>query len=331
MHSKEFFNSLDYIYIALMFFSTAMGFLRGFIKDFFSSCAWFGSGFGAIFLAPHLTPMVISSIRNEKIARVVALVLAYLILLIISLLIVGSISQKIRQGVLSGVDKAVGVLFGLFRGIALLICICLVMLSLDIPRNKYEIVRRSKLSPVLFSMAEFLMPQMSKLGLTEQKKLSISQKIVEESGKNNERGAKGRDRTEEPLGIAIKKRPSREKKVIQKIDRSVATPVKAIHSGQSGRRQASLGEEEGIQPTDEKESLLQQIQNKMLHLFSHNKAVEKIESNEVQQISTQESSGVKRAKYGSMSLLEARQRRREQRQATQRQKEIQKKLDKSNP
>jgi uncharacterized membrane protein required for colicin V production len=162
MNNVEFFNLLDYVYIALLFFSTIAGFIRGFVRDFLSTCAWFGSGFAAVFVAPHLVPFLGGVIHNLTVARSVAILVSYLTILIILLLIVGALSKNVKSGSLSGVDRAVGVLFGLFRGIGVLVCFCVLMGTFEIPRNRYAITENSKITTILFNVFKPWIPQTAK-------------------------------------------------------------------------------------------------------------------------------------------------------------------------
>jgi uncharacterized membrane protein required for colicin V production len=158
MSNAEFFNFLDYIYIALLFFSTVAGFMRGFTRDFLSTCAWIGSGIVTAFVVPHLIPIVNRIIQNVTMARYVATFVSYIGILIVSLVTIGVMSKNVKESSLSGVDRAVGVLFGLFRGIGMLACFCFLLTSVEIPLHEYAIVKSSKLSTILFNLIKPLSP-----------------------------------------------------------------------------------------------------------------------------------------------------------------------------
>ncbi|MDR2645991.1 MAG: CvpA family protein [Holosporaceae bacterium] len=152
MSNAEFFNFLDYVYIALLFFSTVAGFMRGFTRDFLSTCAWIGSGIVTAFVVPYLIPIANKIIKNVTMARYVATFISYIGILMVSLVAIGIMSKNVKESSLSGVDRAVGVLFGLFRGIGVLACFCFLLTSVEIPFHKYAIVKNSKLSLILFDL-----------------------------------------------------------------------------------------------------------------------------------------------------------------------------------
>ncbi len=160
--SREFFNSLDYLYIAITFISGAVGFSRGFTKDFLSSCAWFGGAFLAIFIAPYLAPRLAVYIGNPTLLRCAAILLAYVIVLITLLLTINLISQHVKRTLFVGLDRALGVLFGIFRGIGILVCSCILFLLFGFQQNHYRWIQRSKLSPTLFDFSRSLMPKIVK-------------------------------------------------------------------------------------------------------------------------------------------------------------------------
>jgi membrane protein required for colicin V production len=304
MNSGEFFNFLDYIYIILMFSSTMFGFVRGFIKDFFSTCAWFGSGFIAILASPYLIPFVYERVPNMAIARCVTIVIVYLIVLVIFLLIVSLMSQNVKRGVLSGVDRAVGVLFGLFRGLGVLICFCILMIIFEVPRDKYEIVKYSKLSVILFDISELLIPQMMQLGI-----LDKTQKphLLLQTGKSREkspRKIKFDSMDKSGKGILIKK----EKELVEAQRKTMIEPEK-----KKRKRRISFDFFKRIKLFIEKLFIKQPIERK----------IERIPSTSIQRIN--------KPQYGSMSLMEARIRRRAQRKAEKLKKELEKLLDRETP
>jgi membrane protein required for colicin V production len=156
--NAEFFSFLDYIYIALLFFSTVAGFMRGFTRDFLSACAWIGSGIVTAFVVPYLMPIANRIIQNTTMARYVATFASYIGILIISLVTIGIMSKNVKESPLSGVDRAVGVLFGLFRGIGVLACFCFLLTSMEIPFHEYAFVENSRLSTILFDLVKRCFP-----------------------------------------------------------------------------------------------------------------------------------------------------------------------------
>ncbi len=150
MTNSSFFNCLDYIYIAIMLISSVFGFIKGFTRSFLSLCAWICSGFLSIIISPYLYPFTKKYFTEPSIVQGVSTGISYILILIILLLITHLISDSIKRSVLSGLDRAIGVLFGLFRGIFLPFCICTIFLIFDIAKKKFAIIDQSKISGILF-------------------------------------------------------------------------------------------------------------------------------------------------------------------------------------
>ena len=165
MNSSEFFNMLDYIYIGIMLLSALVGLFRGFSRDFFGTCAWIFSGFLSVFAAPVLYKPVGQYITDELLLRGVCLVMAFLMLLAIFLLMTGLISSKVKESVFSGVDRAAGALFGLIRGMFVVFSIFIMLLVFEVPRDRFAIVKDSKISTVLYSHAKDIVAFMEKIKL----------------------------------------------------------------------------------------------------------------------------------------------------------------------
>lgn len=173
MHNTEFLNILDYISLAIIFISLFVGFFKGFIKDFFGSGAWFASAFAASLISPYMTPMIHLYVSHVWASKVIAILIAYIIILITLKLTINIFAQYIRTSFLSGIDRAFGTLFGLIRGIAILLCSCVLALNFNFSPLRHKITAESKISLIMFHWAYQLMP---KIGLNVPKDVVIPNK-----------------------------------------------------------------------------------------------------------------------------------------------------------
>jgi uncharacterized membrane protein required for colicin V production len=113
-------------------------------------------------------------VHNPSIARGVAIFASYLSVLMVFLLIISTASKNIKQGPLSGVDRAVGVLFGLLRGIGVLVCFCFLLATFEVPRDKYSFMKNSKFTVLLFDLIDPWIPQVVERGIIARTKKAIS-------------------------------------------------------------------------------------------------------------------------------------------------------------
>lgn len=159
MNNPEFFNVLDYIWLAILFVSLFVGFIKGFIKDFFGTCVWVGSSFLSSIFSPYLVPRVYKHIPNLLVAKCAALVIAFVVLLIAFKLIINTLSESVRGTCLSGLDRLFGACFGLVRGVCILITIPLLLLLFGYQQDHFSLTKESKISTILYKIANILMPR----------------------------------------------------------------------------------------------------------------------------------------------------------------------------
>ncbi len=175
MDNPFFFNSLDYFYIAVMLVSSAFGFTKGFTRVFLSLCAWISSGFFSTFLVPYISPFISQHFTEKSIIRCISIGLAYIITLIALLLATHFFSDNVKRSILSGVDRAMGVLFGLLRGIFLPFCVCLILLISNVSLTKFEIIEKSKISGIFFEIAgTTIVPYLEQQGIIKKKESTKS-------------------------------------------------------------------------------------------------------------------------------------------------------------
>jgi uncharacterized membrane protein required for colicin V production len=146
-------NWLDLICIAFLFGSMAIGFMRGFVRDFFATFVWFFSGFVAVFVAPYLVPFVNEYVTDIMAARCMAIVIAYLLTLIIFLLSISLISYNPEKAILSTGNSISGLIFGLFRSICVIMSLCVLMHTFEIPSDSYESMKHSRLITTFYTIA----------------------------------------------------------------------------------------------------------------------------------------------------------------------------------
>jgi membrane protein required for colicin V production len=312
-----------------MFSTTAAGFTRGFIKDFFSTCAWFGSGFIAVCISPYLIPTIMENIPNATVARCMAIGIAYLVVLVVLLLIISSISQNIRKGVLSGVDRAIGVLFGLFKGIGILLSFCILLIIFEIPREKYEFIKNSKLSAILFNIAELLTPQMSKMGIIGNldKLDKVDKPALMQKAKNIVDEAIQIKKTDSKTVTGTGSRETiKTEEATNEIKSDIGNIIKEKMGQKIGDVIENIKDKDALKNNP---SLVQKVKDFIAEVLS-SRAV----NEEITEIPTTQRTNVpeipaivNKPKYGSMSLLEARAKRRARRKKEKLKKEIRKHLD----
>ena len=137
-------NVTDLVILFVIGSSGIISLFRGFTKEFLSLLLWVFAFFAAVGLEGHVTPKIFEIIGNEEASKIIASVLIFLISIIVGGFLINLISRIVKWSGMSGFDKFMGVLFGVGRG---LIVILVIYFLLPSNFKESEIFASSKISP----------------------------------------------------------------------------------------------------------------------------------------------------------------------------------------
>ena len=137
-------NVADLVILFVIGSSGIISLFRGFTKEFLSLLLWVFAFFAAVGLEGYVTPKILEIIGNEEASRIIASVLIFIISIITGGFLINLISRIVKWSGMSGFDKFMGVLFGVSRG---LIVILAVYFLLPSNLKESEIFTASKISP----------------------------------------------------------------------------------------------------------------------------------------------------------------------------------------
>ena len=137
-------NVTDLVILFVIGSSGIISLFRGFTKEFLSLLLWVFAFFAAVGLEGYVTPKISEIIGNEEASKIIASVLIFIISIIIGGFLINLISRIVKWSGMSGFDKFMGVLFGVSRG---LIVILAVYFLLPSNLKEAEIFTESKISP----------------------------------------------------------------------------------------------------------------------------------------------------------------------------------------
>ena len=111
---------LDYGVIAVLLISIAWGAWRGFVHEVLSLAGWIIAFLAANLLAAPLSESFPANMRPEF--RVVgAWLLVFVAALVLTAIITALVTKYVRVSVLQGLDRWLGALFGLIRGLVIVV------------------------------------------------------------------------------------------------------------------------------------------------------------------------------------------------------------------
>ena len=117
------FNIFDIIVLIVMLYSIIQCFLKGFSLSFISFMKWVFSVVVTIILVPKFKPWVNEYIESEFINNFGLGILIFVLSLFTMIVIGRSLSRAVTWTGLGSIDKSFGLLFGVFKGYVISICL----------------------------------------------------------------------------------------------------------------------------------------------------------------------------------------------------------------
>lgn len=146
----------DIVVAAVLLISGVLALFRGFVKETLTIAGWIGAIFITLYGYPHVAPLLADFITEYWIAQVIAASTLFLLSLVILTVISHMISNRIQGSMLGHLDRALGFVFGLVRGLAL---VCLVYLGGTLFWDEDNLpaqIQEAKSLPVVQAGADFI-------------------------------------------------------------------------------------------------------------------------------------------------------------------------------
>lgn len=121
------FTYFDYLIIGLIILSGFIAFFRGFIQESLSLLLWVIAFATSMFLDVYLDPYFLDYIQSPEIRRILIIILVFIGIIFLGGFLIKVIRSLVHCSGMSGLDRLLGVLFGLLRGILLIVVIYLVI------------------------------------------------------------------------------------------------------------------------------------------------------------------------------------------------------------
>ena len=147
---------LDFLLLGVMMISGLLAMIRGFMREVLSIAAWAAAAVATILLYNRLLPIAKANISSDMLAAGAVVGGVFLITLLLVSMITIRISDMILDSRIGALDRTLGFLFGLARGL-IIVVVAFLFFSWLVPGNKQpEGVRHAKSRVVLENTGEWL-------------------------------------------------------------------------------------------------------------------------------------------------------------------------------
>jgi membrane protein required for colicin V production len=116
-------NTIDWIIIGIVSLSTLISLKRGFVKEALSLVTWIAAFLIARLFSTELAPLLTEYISSSSTRLVAAFALLFVATLIVGAMINHLVGELVRLTGLSGTDRMFGTIFGLARGLMILVVV----------------------------------------------------------------------------------------------------------------------------------------------------------------------------------------------------------------
>ena len=178
---------LDIILIGVMMISALLAMIRGFMREILSIAAWVIAALVTLYSFSKLLPVAKTYFNNDIVAYAVVIGGTFLGTLLVVSVITVRFSDMVLDSRVGALDRTMGFLFGLARGLIIVVVAFLFFAWLVPDRSQPEWVRSAKSRVVLQGTGDWLMSMLPEdLDATISKRLKKPKPEEDESGQRSE-------------------------------------------------------------------------------------------------------------------------------------------------
>jgi membrane protein required for colicin V production len=144
----------DFAMIAVIAFSGLFAFVRGFVRELFGVGSWVGSAVITFFGYGSTTAFSREFIDNRLFADLTGIIGLFLVSLVLFSLLTHLVANRVRGTILDAPDRALGLAFGLLRGIAVVALLLLGIQTMVDEDKRPGWYNTSHLAPLLLDYSQ---------------------------------------------------------------------------------------------------------------------------------------------------------------------------------
>ena len=147
---------LDIIVLAVMLLSGLLAMIRGFMREILSIAAWGAAAGTTLYAFPKLLPIAKTYFNNDTVAMVAVVAGVFLGTLVVATVITSRISDMVLDSRIGALDRTLGFLFGLGRGL-IIVVVAFLFFAWLVPAGKQpDGVKNAKSLEVLNKTGDWL-------------------------------------------------------------------------------------------------------------------------------------------------------------------------------
>jgi membrane protein required for colicin V production len=148
---------LDIVLLAVMLVSGLLAMIRGFMREILSIASWAAAAVATIYFYPGLVPVAKQYVANDILATGISIAGIFLATLIVVSILTIKISDMVLDSRVGALDRTLGFLFGLGRGLIIVVVAFLFFVWLVPERSRPEWFNNAKSRIVLQGTGDWLM------------------------------------------------------------------------------------------------------------------------------------------------------------------------------
>ena len=149
-------TGLDWIIVLILVASVFRSLMRGLVEEVFSLAAWIVAFIGAKWGAVVVGPILPIGVESERMHYFAGFAVVFLAMMIVVFITGHMVKNSVEAVGLKSVDKVIGGVFGLLRGLVILVGLTLAAGLTQLPKTDFW--RQSSLSHALEIMAIQIKP-----------------------------------------------------------------------------------------------------------------------------------------------------------------------------
>jgi len=144
---------IDIIILVIIGISSLIGVFRGLVKEALSLASWFAAIVVGTLFSAQLADLMVNLINNASLRRIAAFAILFIVVIFAGTILSNLVSKLTQAAGLKGADRTLGALFGILRGLIIVLVIVLVGSQFALSRNWFS---DSFLVPYALAIIEYL-------------------------------------------------------------------------------------------------------------------------------------------------------------------------------